>query len=63
MQQQYSNQNYGDLNANWQKTSISDQTLERMQESANKRSRIAKEQERQRLREQPGYQSPSEDER
>ena len=40
------------MNADWQKTSISDQMLDRMQESERKRDRIAREQEEKRRRQQ-----------
>ena len=54
-------QDYG-VNTDWQKTNVSDQMLDRMQESANKRDRNVKAQEKQRIREETGYQSPTEDE-
>ena len=54
-------QDYG-VNTDWQKTNVSDQMLDRMQESANKRDRNVKAQEKQRIREETGYQSPIEDE-
>lgn len=57
--QQHSNQ----MNEDWMKTGMSDQMIERMQESAQKKQKTAKFNEERLQRHQDGYESPDDNDR